>query len=428
MSGGHARLAPSSAHRWVPCPGSVALEAPYPDVETSYAREGTCAHELAAVALSENKDCIAYKGRFFEQVEVTEEMCEAVQYYVDFVRRQAGTYSNCEVLIEQQYPGARIFGLPPGEPDEEGVPTSEGRGTVDCVILALAENNNPSMPDTIEITDLKFGRGVQVNAVDNEQLLHYAINTLEANAAKGNWQRFILRIVQPRLDWIDEWEVTRQELREYMTSVRKSGPLALSLIGKSAKELAEMEGVLNPGEKQCRFCKARSTCPAVSGAVFDAVFTDFEPEPVVREVSTQDDDATLNRHMNLVGMIEDWCKGVRAEVERRLLDGHLLDDWKVVTGRKPPRAWKDEKIVETTMKKMRLKVLEMYNMKLISPTQAEKLLATKPRQLKRLAPLVVQGDGKPSVAPMSDRRPPWSPVKPGDFEAEPTGPEIDDLM
>ena len=46
MTNKHSKLSPSSAHRWMACPGSVRLEAQFPDESSPYAKEGTTAHEL----------------------------------------------------------------------------------------------------------------------------------------------------------------------------------------------------------------------------------------------------------------------------------------------------------------------------------------------------------------------------------------------
>ena len=48
----HARCSASAAHRWINCPGSVALSDQCPDPgASSYADEGTLAHSLAELKL-----------------------------------------------------------------------------------------------------------------------------------------------------------------------------------------------------------------------------------------------------------------------------------------------------------------------------------------------------------------------------------------
>ena len=52
MPSKHARCSASAAHRWINCPGSVALSDQCPDPgSSSYADEGTVAHELAELKL-----------------------------------------------------------------------------------------------------------------------------------------------------------------------------------------------------------------------------------------------------------------------------------------------------------------------------------------------------------------------------------------
>ena len=107
-------------------------------------------------------------------------------------------------------------------------------------------------------------------------------------------------------------------------------------------------------------------------------------------------------------MVEDWCKAIRAEVERRLLAGVDIPGHKLVEGRRGARAWANAEEVEAALKAMRLKVEQMYDLKLISPTTAEKLAkagAIGPRQWPKLQDMITQADGKPSVAPASDKRP-----------------------
>ena len=68
---------------------------------------------------------------------------------------------------------------------------------------------------------------------------------------------------------------------------------------------------------------------------------------------------------------------------------------------------------------MRLKVEEMYDLKLISPTNAEKLQKAAvigPRQWTKVQDLIVRPDGKPTVAPESDKRPALEVNPLNDFE------------
>lgn len=45
------RYSPSASCKWLNCPGSVVLEAEFPDRETDYTREGTLAHSIAELKL-----------------------------------------------------------------------------------------------------------------------------------------------------------------------------------------------------------------------------------------------------------------------------------------------------------------------------------------------------------------------------------------
>jgi len=109
-----------------------------------------------------------------------------------------------------------------------------------------------------------------------------------------------------------------------------------------------------------------------------------------------------------VDLIESWCKAIRAKAESELLAGNNVPGFKLVEGRRGARKWANEAEAETTLKTMRLKLEEMYDLKLISPTEAEKLHksgAIGPRQWPKLQQIIVQSEGKPSVAPENDKRP-----------------------
>ena len=170
------------------------------------------------------------------------------------------------------------------------------------------------------------------------------------------------------------------------------------------------QAYLNPGEKQCKFCKAKADCPALRAEITEVVggsaaasideFAEFMPETI----DMQTGDNYLPIAMSKVELVEQWCKAVRAEVERRLFAGQKVDGYKLVEGKRGSRKWADEKDAEALFKSFRLRQDEMYDFSLISPTKAEKLFKENPKRWAKVQDLITQSAGKPSVAPATDKR------------------------
>ena len=404
----HAMLSPSSAARWIPCPGSVALSRDIPGTSSSFADEGTAAHELAAKCLidgSSTQDCIGLvitvNGTDYT---VDAEMADYVGGYVKRIRDLVESLGG-ELLGEQRLDISGITG-------EE-----DAGGTSDAVIL---------LDDEIIIVDLKYGQGVQVDAEDNPQLGIYALAAIEKYDILGTVERVRMIIDQPRKHHYSEAVMTVEELQAFKATVQEAAMRCGAALRfyDNYKELHDK--YLNPGEKQCKFCPAKATCPKLRDAVTTEVWgttaataDDFDNLGAIPDTLTAaveqvegglggDVDAWLGAAMSKVGLVEDWCKAIRAEVERRLLAGTDIPGHKLVEGRRGARAWANAEEVEATLKAMRLKVEQMYDLKLISPTTAEKLAksgAIGPRQWPKLQEMITQSDGKPSVAPASDKRP-----------------------
>ena len=364
----HAQLSPSSAVRWMSCPGSVRMCEGIPDTSSDASLEGTMMHTVSAHCLTRGTDAAGYVGVTDPETGLIlqAEQAEAIQTYVDTVRDIVVTTGG-ELLIEQRLSIWHMTG-------EE-----DAHGTADAVILTM---------DELIVIDAKFGRGVAVDAEENPQLMMYAAAAYVEHELAYDFERVRMMIVQPRLNASPEWTIPVPKLDNFMAEVQFSAELT-----------RQADAPLVPSAKGCQWCRAKATCPAITARIMD----DFDT--VVPETADEHD---LARIMANADMIEKWVKAVRAEVERRLLAGEPVHGYKLVQGKKGNRQWVDSDEAEATLKLMRVKHDQMYDYKLASPTSIEKLFkagAVGPRQWTRIQDLITQSEGQPSVAPESDKRP-----------------------
>lgn len=373
MKGTHAKLSPSGASRWMNCPGSVAAEEGYPDTSSAYAREGTAAHELAEMCLKAAHPPATGLGLTFEVegavIAVNDDMVHYVGLYMDQVR-EVNRFA-AVTHVEMKAPIDHLTG-------EEGA-----TGTADFVGVTFAEGKA-----VIRVHDLKYGQGVRVEAENNYQLLCYASGVIREldyliEEMEPGTVEVELHIHQPRLDHWPVWEITLEELRGYEDELR------------AAAAQCTPDAPRIPGEVQCRFCKARTGCPELQALILAETAEDPPTDAeAVAEV------------MPLLKMIRDWC----ATVEARAIELCEQDDpiigkhYKLVEGRRT-KVWnEDEEAIARKLKyKTGLKANDIYTKKLISPAQAEK--AVPKDQLERVSKLIDKRPGKPTIAPVSDKRP-----------------------
>lgn len=379
------------------CPGSVALCEGLPDTGSVHADEGTLAHAWAAYLLDTAVNTTrATQPRPAQPL--TDDMRLHVDAYTTTVEDIALATSGA-LLIEQRLPLGHITG-------EAGA-----HGTADAVILADRE---------LIVIDLKYGRGVEVDARDNPQLALYALAAMDYYDMLGPWDRVRMVIHQPRLKAVSEWTQTAAEMEAFRAEVKETSAEARMAALETDRGSAWDAQWLKPTDKGCRWCKAKATCPALRAEVLTSVFgtnpatlEDFADLRTPAQLGGSEPEV-IAASLTKVEMVEAWCKAVRAEAERRLLAGDALPGWKLVQGRRGPRQWTDPEAAEQMLRKtFRLPVEKAYELKLISPTAAERLATAGDigaRQWPKLQDLIHQPEGKPSVAPESDKRPALTPT------------------
>lgn len=402
--GEHAKFSPSAAHRWIPCPGSLALSKGIPNTTSKYADEGTAAHILASRALEYKKDAVFFLGEPIqprvesETYTVDEEMVLNVQVYLDDVRGRVGTGT---LLIEQKL----TFSDAIGQPDQFG--------TGDAVIIN---------GDTLIVEDLKYGQGVQVYAKNNEQIMLYALGALEKYEPiiGDDIKRVIGVVCQPRLDHIDEHEWTVEELRTFAKLARVSAAAAVEAMEYDDPETA-MPDVFQPGDKQCRWCPAAARCQALARKVSGEVFDDFEvivdptKAAIVGEPRVPAGER-LSAAFGVLNIVENWARAVRAEAERQVMGGMTVigEDglpMKVIEGKRGNRYWAEEheQTVEGTLTGLLGPEKAYKPRKIVTPSVAQKSLGKRRiNDWKVLEQYVRQEPGKPKIALGSDPSPPFS--------------------
>lgn len=396
----HAILSPSSAERWLNCPGSLYATKDLPDVNTSYAKEGTTAHALAEFCLKFNKKAVDSLGKLITPngIYVDEEMAEAVQEYVDTVNGIKASMSDLLIVdIEQKLDFTDLLDIAsvkdtiPADTDK-----FEAFGTADAIIVGDGE---------LQIHDLKYGKGVKVSPFENKQLMIYALAAYQYYSLCCDITKISMHIHQPRLYHHTEFSVTPDEILAFGEIFKKAAREAYTIY---------LNGPANDddfcaGESQCRFCKAAGTCETLAKKVADMIGTDFD---VVREVGDVVIDSVavdslegLAAKFSALNTIKSWITAVETRVNSLLQQGQKVPGYKLVIGRQGDRAWRDVDEAESALKTFKLKEDERYTKKLISPTQALQLLKDSPKRIAKIKKLIIRPEGKPTVVPESDERP-----------------------
>lgn len=366
----HARLSPSASHRWINCPGSVHLaEQCPPQTGSAYTAEGTEAHELAELKLREfNEEGVSssWKKKLDKARKSFEyysgEMEEATDFYYDIVTEkliQGGP--DAELMIEQR------FSL------DKWVP--ESFGSADAVIIA---------GHTIEVCDLKYGKGVKVDAVGNPQLRLYGLGAAELFGDLYDFDTVRVTIIQPRLDHVSTEEISLEELR--LWAEEEVAPRAQMAMNDS--------DFIQCGE-WCRFCPAKAICRARAEANLELAKHDFKKPELLT-------DEEIGDILKQAEELEKWVADISGYALEQALAGKQYTGWKLVEGRSI-RKYADEIKVADTLRAAGYDDAMLYERKLNGITNMEKLVGKK-KLTELLGDLLVKPAGKPVLVPESDKR------------------------
>lgn len=358
----HAFLSASTSHRWLACPPSAKLCAQEADQSSPYAKQGTNAHELCEYLLNEalgrhtrdpTEDLDYYDA----------EMQEAAKGYRDFVMEQVEAARNlCSdplVCVEQRLDFSRWV--------------ENGFGTGDCVIVA---------DDLLHIIDLKYGVGVLVSATDNSQMKCYALGALDTFGDLYDIRRIRMTIYQPRRQNVDTFELTTKELLSWADEV----------LAPTAKLAYEGAGEFHAGD-HCQFCKIKATCRERADYSMELAKYEFADAPTL-------DPDEIAAILPQVDSLVSWAEDIKTYALQQALSGQHYPGWKVVEGRSN-RKYTDEGAVAAVVQNAGY---DPYERKLLGITAMTRQLGKKKFE-ELLSGLVVKPQGKPVLAPETDKRP-----------------------
>ena len=358
----HALLSASSSHRWLNCNPSARLELEFAESESEAASEGTAAH-----ALCEHKLRKALKMRSRKPVSKydCDEMDAHTDDYVEFVLESLEEAKReCAdplVLIEQKL--------------DFSCYVPDGFGTGDCLIVA---------DKRLHIIDFKYGQGVLVDAVENPQMMLYALGALRLFDSLYDVETVSMTIYQPRRENVSTWTIPVSELHEWTET---------TLVPKAALAF-KGEGEYLPGS-WCTFCRAAVKCRARAEAKLKLAQYEFALPPLLTDAEIED---ILSRLDDLTK----WANEICAYALDAALDhGKEWRGFKLVEGR-TNRKYTDETAVVTAAQAAGYH--DIYKKSLIPITEMERLMGKKTFN-EVLSGLVVKPQGKPTLVPASDRRP-----------------------
>ena len=380
----HALLSASAASRWLVCTAAPRFEEGLPESTSEYAEEGRLAHAIGELKVTRKytpMSALSYNARLNELKQdplYTPEMDRTTDLYLEHITEQAMAYDNVPTVAVE----VRVA-------FSDYVP--EGFGTCDCCMIG---------GDMLSIVDYKHGKGVPVSAVGNPQMRLYALGALKRYAPVFGdaIKRVRMTIDQPRLDSYTTDEITVEELRAWGESIKPIAQKAYSGLGEFV-----------PGD-HCRFCRGKAQCRA--RANINTALEDFKDcVPAGQQTSENSkvlSDGEIGDLLERGKYLVQWYKDLETYATGALLEGKSIPGWKLVAGRSN-RTFTDQDAAIQAVIAAGYDEALVYDRKPKSLSELEKLMGKK-EFAEKIGSYVIKPQGKPTLAPASDKREPYNSV------------------
>jgi hypothetical protein len=366
----HAKLSASGSKKWLACTPSARFEEQFPEEQSEYALEGTFAHAVF------EQELLTFLGRpvedlpeellRFDSPGLRDHVMEAVRAVIERIKEAYKVTKDPVIMVERRLDFSRW------------VP--EGFGTGDVVIVT---------DDLVEVMDLKYGKGVVVEAENNSQMRLYGLGAYNELAHLYDIKHVRMTVLQPRLGNYSAEELTIEELLEWADNV----------VVPAAKLAWDGEGEFVAGE-HCTsgFCKARYRCSARAGHALQLAKADFalvEPELMTEDQIVQ----VLTKGK----AVADWISDVQSYALKQAAEhGKEWPGYKIVEGRSN-RKYSDADAVAAKLQESGVEEALIYERSLRGITALESLLGKK-RFNQLLGDLIVKPAGKPTLVVETDKR------------------------
>lgn len=366
MSNTHSLLSPGNASRWMECTPSAVFESSFKKSESHYADEGTLAHKLSELMVNNYFNLmpkVLYKhevGLIKKHKFYTQEMLEHCNDLLLLISDMYADMTAEVIHVELKLDLTKFI--------------PEGSGRVDFALIS---------PTKVSIIDLKYGKGIRVDAKENKQQMLYALGILELYPKVEEVE---INIYQPRLNHHDVYITSRADLETW----------AVDTLAPKVEKAYKGLGAYTPGD-HCKFCRARNSCKALYEHNTSLAAYHFAD---ANKLTDQDIADILGKS----SLFKNWISGIEEyALNEALTNGKKWPGFKLVEGRSN-RALINQEAIKKTFELAKidndlyLSAPELLGITALTKNLGQELL------YQLIGENIEKKPGKPALVPVDDKR------------------------